>query len=246
MNYCSVCAAPVEFRIPEGDNMPRHVCGSCNTIHYTNPKVVVGCIPEWGDTILLCRRAIEPRYGYWTLPAGFLEDYETTMEGAARETREEALAEVDISELYTLINLPQINQVYVMFRGTMRDGEFGAGEESLDVRLCREEDIPWDEIAFPVVEQTLKLYFRDRRRGRFGTYTGDITRPADKWKDYQVRFLNGAAGNASGHPAVFRKPHRPRPPRHPTGESKAAPSPTSPNGPRPGIATGCRWPRAHC
>ena len=192
MNYCSACAAPVEFRIPEGDNMPRHECGSCNTIHYTNPKVVVGCIPEWGDTILLCRRAIEPRYGFWTLPAGFLEDYETTMEGAARETREEALAEVDISELYTLINLPQINQVYVIFRGTMRDGEFGPGEESLDVRLCREEDIPWDEIAFPVVEQTLKLYFRDRRRGRFGTYTGDITRPADKWKDYQVRFLNGA------------------------------------------------------
>ena len=173
--------------------MPRHVCGACNTIHYTNPKVVVGCIPEWGDAVLLCRRAIEPRYGFWTLPAGFLEDFETTIEGAARETREEALAAVDISELYTLINLPQINQVYVMFRGAMRDGEFGPGPESLDVRLCREEDVPWDRIAFPVVEQTLKLYFRDRRRGRFGTYAGDITRPADKWKDYQVRFLNGSS-----------------------------------------------------
>ena len=125
------------------------MCGSCNTIHYTNPKIVVGCIPEWEDTILLCRRAIEPRYGFWTLPAGFLEDYETTIEGAARETREEALADVEISELYTLINLPQINQVYVIFRGALREREFGPGEESLDVRLCREEDIPWDPDRLP-------------------------------------------------------------------------------------------------
>ena len=192
MNYCSECAAPVELRIPEGDNLPRHICGSCNTIHYTNPKVVVGCIPEWENKILLCRRAIEPRHGLWTLPAGFMENLETTMEGAARETLEEALATVDISALYTLINLPQINQVYVMFRGSMRTAEYGPGEESLEVKLCDEQDIPWDEIAFPVVEQTLRLYFRDRRRGEFGIYTGDITRPADKWKDYQTKFLNGA------------------------------------------------------
>jgi len=192
MNYCSECAAPVELRIPEGDNLPRHICGSCKTIHYINPKVVVGCIPEWEDKILLCRRAIEPRLGLWTLPAGFMENFETTMEGAARETLEEALATVDISALYTLINLPQINQVYVMFRGSMRTPDYGPGEESLEVELCDEQDIPWDKMAFPVVEQTLRLYFRDRQRGQFGIYTGDITRPADKWKDYQTKFLNGA------------------------------------------------------
>jgi ADP-ribose pyrophosphatase YjhB (NUDIX family) len=192
MNYCSECAAPVELRIPEGDTLPRHVCGSCHTIHYSNPKVVVGCIPEWEDKILLCQRAIEPRYGLWTLPAGFMENFETTMEGAARETLEEAKAAVDISELYTLINLPEINQVYVMFRGAMRTPEFAPGSESLDVQLCDEDNVPWDKIAFPVIDQTLRLYFRDRRRGQFGIYTGAITRPGGKWKDYRSQFLNGA------------------------------------------------------
>ncbi len=191
MNFCSNCAAPVTLHVPKGDNIPRHVCRSCDTIHYTNPKLVVGCIPEWEDTILLCRRAIEPRYGFWTLPAGFLEDFETTAQGAARETQEEALANVEINELFTLINLPQINQVYVMFRGIMRNQSFGPGVESLEVQLCHEERIPWDQIAFPVVEQTLKLYFRDKRRGSFGVYAGDITRSTDRWEDYQVSYLNG-------------------------------------------------------
>jgi ADP-ribose pyrophosphatase YjhB (NUDIX family) len=153
----------------------------------------VGCIPEWEDKILLCQRAIEPRYGLWTLPAGFMENLETTMEGAARETLEEAQATVDISDLYTLINLPQINQVYVMFRGALKAPMFGPGSESLDVQLYDEDTVPWDKIAFPVIDQTLRLYFRDRRRGRFGIYTGAITRAGSKWKDYHIKFLNGAA-----------------------------------------------------
>lgn len=189
MNYCSHCAGPVQLRTPEGDTLPRYVCDRCHSIHYTNPKVVVGCIPEWKGRVLLCRRAIEPRYGLWTLPAGFLENNETTMEGAARETLEEALATVDVLGLYTLINLPQVNQVYIMFRATLKNPEYAPGPESLEVNLYSEPEVPWDQIAFPVVDQTLKLYFQDLQRGTFGTYTADIIRPGNRWKDYQVRFL---------------------------------------------------------
>src|SRR5690606_10133095 len=135
MKYCSQCGSTVDLQVPAGDNMPRHVCSRCGEIHYINPKVVVGCVPQWRDQVLLCRRAIEPRYGLWTLPAGFLERDETTIEGAARETLEEACARVAIKDLYALYNLPHINQVYVMFLAELAAPEFSPGPESLDVRL---------------------------------------------------------------------------------------------------------------
>lgn len=175
MNYCSHCAGALSVRVPPGDNMPRHVCEQCGTIHYQNPKIVAGCIPEWEDRILLCRRAIEPRAGLWTLPAGFMENGETTAEGAKRETWEEANARVDISGLYALFNIPHINQVYLMFRARMLNREFGAGSESLEVALFAEDEIPWEELAFPVVRETLIRYYQDRRSGTFQMHMGDIT-----------------------------------------------------------------------
>jgi ADP-ribose pyrophosphatase YjhB (NUDIX family) len=191
MNFCSHCGSPVAVRIPEGDTHPRHVCPACGAIHYQNPKVVVGCIPQWQEKILLCRRAIEPRSGLWTLPAGFLENNETTIEGAMRETLEEAGARVEVLDLHTLFNLPHVNQVYVMFRGNLVDLDFGPGPESLEVALYEEKDIPWGEIAFPVIEQTLRLYYADRRAGRFGIHTGDIIRHSrpDDYKTYETRLL---------------------------------------------------------
>lgn len=189
MKFCSQCGAPVEQRIPAGEHLPRHVCPACGTIHYQNPKVVVGTIPEWEGRILLCRRAIEPRHGLWTLPAGFLENDETTIEGAMRETLEEASARVEVTHLYTLFNLPHVNQVYVMFRARLLDLEFGPGPESLEVALYDERDIPWNEIAFPVVHQTLQLYYEDRRQGHYGTHTGDIRRRAGEMRAYDTRML---------------------------------------------------------
>lgn len=174
MNFCSACGATVTFRIPAGDTLPRYVCDRCDTVHYENPKVVVGCIPEWEDRILLCKRAIEPRHGFWTLPAGFLENGETAAAGAQRETLEEALARVEIGALYTFYNLPHINQIYLMFRGRLLDLDFGPGSESLEVRLFREDEIPWGEIAFRTVGETLRHFLADRRSGHFDFHIGDI------------------------------------------------------------------------
>ena len=174
MNYCSACGASVTFRIPAGDTLPRYVCDQCETVHYENPKVVVGCIPEWGEQILLCRRAIEPRHGFWTLPAGFLENGETAAQGAVRETLEEAEARVEIGPLYTFYNLPHINQIYLMFRGRLLDLEFGPGSESLEVRLFHEHEIPWQDLAFRTVGETLRHFFADRARGQFEFHLGDI------------------------------------------------------------------------
>ena len=168
MNFCSACgSADIALRIPEGDNLPRHVCAACGTIHYQNPKVVVGCLPEWNGQVLLCKRAIEPRYGLWTLPAGFLENQETIVAGAIRETLEEANARVAIDELYTMISLPYINQVYVMFRARLVDLDFGPGTESLEVRLFDEHEVPWEDLAFRTITRTLRNYFADRRSGAF-------------------------------------------------------------------------------
>lgn len=177
MQYCSHCGNTVTLTVPPGDHLPRHVCPACSTIHYQNPKMVVGTIPEWEDKILLCKRAIEPKYGLWTLPAGFMENGETTAQGAMRETWEEAEARVEISQLYSLFNLPYINQVYLMFRARLVDLSFGPGSESLEVALFREEDIPWEQLAFRTVEKTLRAYFADRRAGAFGFHMGDIERP---------------------------------------------------------------------
>lgn len=177
MNFCSHCGAPVALTTPPGDHLPRHVCSACGAIHYQNPKMVVGTIPEWEDRILLCRRAIEPKQGLWTLPAGFMENGETTAEGATRETWEEAQARIEIGPLYSLFNLPYINQVYLMFRARLLDLSFGPGPESLEVALFREADIPWEQLAFRTVEKTLRAYFADRQRGEFGFHSGDIPRP---------------------------------------------------------------------
>jgi ADP-ribose pyrophosphatase YjhB (NUDIX family) len=174
MKFCSQCGAAVVQRIPEGDNLPRHVCSVCETIHYENPKVVAGCIPEWEGRLLLCRRAIEPRYGFWTLPAGFMENRETTAEAAARETLEEAGADVDVGQLFAMFSLPHINQVYLMFRGQMRSPDFDPGSESLDAALFERDEVPWDALSFPVIRETLLRYYDDHDRGVFGTHIGDI------------------------------------------------------------------------
>lgn len=174
MNFCSQCGSGLSYRIPEGDDRPRFVCDHCQIIHYENPKMVVGCIPEWGDRILFCRRAIEPRYGKWTIPAGFLEKGETVAAGAARETYEEAGTKVEALQPFALYNLTFIGQVYLMFRGRMVDGEYRAGDESLEAKLFREEEVPWDTLAFPVIRETLRLYFQDRAKGNFFFHTGEI------------------------------------------------------------------------
>lgn len=172
MNYCSQCGAPVIRRVPDGDTHQRFVCDACRTIHYQNPKMVVGCIPEWEDRILLCRRAIEPRHGLWTLPAGFMELQESTAQAAAREAMEEANASIDIGELYTLYSLPHIDQVYLIYRGRLRNNNVAPGIESLEVRLFLETEIPWEQIAFPVVTYALQHYFADRRLGRYTLHHG--------------------------------------------------------------------------
>lgn len=174
MKFCSECGAPVEVRIPEGDSLPRYVCTACHVIHYQNPKLVVGCIPEWDSRILLCRRAIEPRYGMWTVPAGYLENGETTTEGALRETLEEANARVEIAQFYALYNIPHINQVYVLFRARLLDLDFKSGAETLEVRLFAETEIPWDRLAFATVRNTLQHYYADRRSGEYRLHMGTI------------------------------------------------------------------------
>ena len=176
MKFCSQCGNSVSTRIPEGDSYERHVCDDCGVIHYQNPKIIVGCLPVYGDQVLLCKRAIEPRLGYWTLPAGFMENGETTQQGALRETWEEAEAKPVIDDLYTLFNLPHISQVYMFYLARLSEPTFAAGDESLEVKLFNEDEIPWDNLAFPVVNETLKYYFGDRKVGEFPIRVCDIER----------------------------------------------------------------------
>jgi len=159
IRFCQSCGQPVAQIIPEGDNRLRAVCESCQHIHYENPKNVVGCLLEWHGKVLLCKRSIEPRSGLWTLPAGFMENHETTLDGAAREVREEACAECENLRLFGVYNLPRISQVYFMYFGRLKDGKAAAGEETLEVGLFSQREIPWDELAFPVVTETLTRYF---------------------------------------------------------------------------------------
>ena len=176
MKFCPECGSTVAVRIPSDDNRPRHVCTSCATIHYHNPKLVIGAIPEWEDSrILLCRRAIEPRHGLWTLPAGFMENGETTTAAAIRETLEEANARIQLGELYSMINLPHINQVHLLFRARLLDLDFSPGTESLEVQLFAERDVPWEKLAFRPVHLSLKNYFNDRKNGTFQFRIGDLT-----------------------------------------------------------------------
>ncbi|MGA1496440.1 MAG: NUDIX hydrolase [Steroidobacteraceae bacterium] len=166
MKFCPECGQPVEMRVPEGDHLPRHVCGSCEAIHYHNPKIIVGCVPEYQGRILLCRRAIEPRHGYWTFPAGFMENGETMQQGAARESWEEALARVEIGSPLAIVHVLHAQQVHVTFRARLPSPEFAAGTESLEVGLYEPAEIPWDDIAFPSVHFALERWLEDRSRGR--------------------------------------------------------------------------------
>ncbi len=176
INYCPDCGGTTESKIPDGDTHPRAVCSACGIIHYQNPKVVTGTLPVWGDKVLLCKRAIEPRAGYWTLPAGFMENEESVDQGAARETMEEANAEVTDMQLYTVFSIPRISQIYMIFRANLTaEDAFYPGEESLETALFTEDEIPWNDIAFKMIKRSLEYYFRDRKHGQFGLYVEDIS-----------------------------------------------------------------------
>lgn len=162
IHYCQKCGHETTKKVPLGDSKIRQVCVACGTIHYENPKVICGALVIWENQILLCRRAIEPRYGLWTLPAGYMELAETMAEGAARETFEEAEAYINIEGLYCMYDIPHIGQIYALFKAQLKDGIFGAGPETIETRLFKEEDIPWDSLAFPSVKQTLRHYFKDK------------------------------------------------------------------------------------
>jgi ADP-ribose pyrophosphatase YjhB (NUDIX family) len=174
MKFCSTCGKPVSKKIPPGDNLPRFVCDVCQAIHYHNPKVVAGCIPEWEGRILLCKRAIEPKSGLWTFPAGFMEIGESTEQAAVRETVEEANADVELTRLHSVLSMPRIGQVYIVFVGKMKTNHFGAGAESLEVRLFHPSEIPWDLIAFTVVTLALKRYVDDLASGNLGLHVADV------------------------------------------------------------------------
>lgn len=175
IRHCRSCGAAVVYRIPDdGDTRERAVCPACRTIHYENPLNVVGTIPVWGEQILLCRRAIEPRYGKWTLPAGFMELNETAAQGAARETLEEAGAQFEIGEFFSLANVPRVGQVHLFFQARLLSDVFAPGAETLEARLFAETEIPWDELAFRTVSETLRRFLVDRQQGRFGTHVFDV------------------------------------------------------------------------
>jgi len=191
MNFCTQCGAALSVLVPDGDNRPRHVCTECGFIHYQNPKIVTGVLAEWEGRVLLCRRAIEPRYGLWTVPAGFMENGESAHEGAAREAVEEANARIAVTGLYTLFNLTHINQVYMLYRGRLLDLDFRPGEESLEVALFSRDQVPWDALAFQVVRETLGFYFNDQRSGEFQLRSGTIERDGMNYHRYRMHLLEG-------------------------------------------------------
>ena len=173
--HCPSCGASVDYRIPADDNRERATCTDCAAVHYENPINVVGTLPVWGDQVLLCKRAIEPRYGLWTLPAGFLELGETAAEGAARETDEEAGAQIELQDLYCLMNVVKVGQVHLFYRARLLSTHFNPGPESLEVALFHEHEVPWDNLAFRTVRETLQHFFEDRRTGRpFTLHCGDV------------------------------------------------------------------------
>jgi ADP-ribose pyrophosphatase YjhB (NUDIX family) len=174
MRFCANCGAAVVQRVPPGDSLPRWVCDACGEIHYQNPKLVIGTVPEHEGRLLLCRRAIEPRYGYWTLPAGFMENAESCAEAALRETLEESGAEVELGAPFSMLSVPGVNQVHLFYLARLRSLEFKPGEETLEVALFEEADIPWNQVAFRTVAATLRHWFADRGRGGFGFHAEDI------------------------------------------------------------------------
>jgi ADP-ribose pyrophosphatase YjhB (NUDIX family) len=177
MKFCSACGAAVELRVPDDDSRPRHICIACGIIHYQNPRLIVGSLPVWQDKVLLCRRAIEPRYGFWTLPGGFMENGESTGAAAIRETLEEANARIEIGELYSMYSLPYIDQVHLLFLARLLDLDFFPGTESLEVKLFSEAEIPWDEIAFRPIRYSLEHYFAERKNGTFSFHSGELVPP---------------------------------------------------------------------
>ena len=178
IRYCTQCGSnDISYEIPEGDSYLRFICTQCNFIHYQNPNIVAGCLVTHDDKILFCKRAIEPRKGLWTLPAGFMENHETVAQAAQRETWEEARAKVRLHHLYTIFNLPHVNQVYMMYYAELSGDNYAPGPESLEVKLLSVDEIPWDELAFPTIRETLKLYVKDREHNQFGIHCADIIRP---------------------------------------------------------------------
>ncbi len=200
INFCSHCGEKVEQKIPSGETLLRAVCPACHMIHYQNPKIVAGCIPEWEGQILLCRRAIEPRSGLWTFPAGFMELGESTEEAAARETFEEAQAKVAIHSLQGIFSLPHVNQVYVVYRAALQDLDFGPGEESLEVRLIALEHIPWDLLAFPVIRESLRRYVEDVRKPHVRVHFGTVPIQPHPVTDSSASFLPHGPSFSIHHP----------------------------------------------
>lgn len=187
VKFCNLCGSPVEHRVPEGDHLPRHVCEGCGHVQYFNPRVIVGCIPEWEDgRILMCRRNIEPRLGLWTFPAGFLELGETTAQGAARETIEESQADVEVGGLLAVITVPYVSQLYMIHRGRLRNPHHGPTPESSETRLMSEDEIPWEHIAFPTIWHSLRFYFADRAAGHFSIHTLELIRPPPRPEQREV------------------------------------------------------------
>lgn len=178
LNFCSACGAPLVHRVPPGDSLPRGICDACGAIHYRNPRLVVGSLPEWEGRVLLCRRAIEPRRDKWTLPAGFMENGESVADAALRETSEEANARIELAGLFSMISVPYIHQVHVIYRARLLDLDFSPGEETLEVRLFAEEEIPWRDIAFRTISTSLRHFFADRARGAFGVHAEALELPA--------------------------------------------------------------------
>jgi ADP-ribose pyrophosphatase YjhB (NUDIX family) len=188
MKFCPACGQPVTLKIPEGDHLPRHVCTACATIHYENPRIIAGCVIEVDSKILLCKRAIEPRHGFWTVPAGFMENGESVQQAAAREAMEEALAHVTIGSLLAIVNVLRAHQVHIMFRARLQPAspQFGVGPESLETQLYEESEIPWQEIAFLSVEFALRRYLEDRRTGREPVHLRTID-----WRDGKLVTTDG-------------------------------------------------------
>jgi len=176
IKHCRECGAAVAYRLPDdGDTKPRAICTACHTVHYENPLNVVGTLPVLGDRVLLCLRNIEPRKGKWTLPAGFMELNETTSQGAARETDEEAGAQIQMGPLFSVVSVPYVGQVHLFYLAALLSDQFQPGFETIEARLFTEEEIPWDDIAFRTVKITLERFFADRQTGSFGVHNVDIT-----------------------------------------------------------------------
>jgi ADP-ribose pyrophosphatase YjhB (NUDIX family) len=182
MNYCSNCGEKIAYGSVEGEHLPRFHCGSCGTIHYQNPKIIVGCLPIWEDKVMLCRRSIEPQFGLWNIPGGFMENDETVEQGAAREMMEETFGRVRILGLHTMFNVLPVNQLHLHFLAELMDLNYAITPESSEIILFEEADIPWSDIAFASSRFALKQYFKDRKHGVRRMHTGSLIKQNDTWR----------------------------------------------------------------